>query len=62
MIPRPTDAHPESFQLEQMGTRIFINVPDKKEIQVADLATGKTVAHWPVSCTDKWRSTIPIIG
>jgi hypothetical protein len=25
-----------------MGTRIFINVPDKKEIQVADLATGKT--------------------
>ena len=50
----PTDAHPESFQLEQMGTRIFINVPDKKEIQVADLATGKTVAHWPVSCTDNF--------
>src|SRR5437870_12739435 len=40
-----TDAHPESFQLEQMGTRVFINVPDKKEIQVADLATGKTIAH-----------------
>ena len=50
----PTDAHPESFQLEQTGTRIFINVPDKKEIQVADLATGKTVAHWPVSCTDNF--------
>jgi DNA-binding beta-propeller fold protein YncE len=50
----PTDAHPESFQLEQMGTRIFINVPDKKEIQVADLATGKTVAHWPVSCPDNF--------
>ena len=50
----PTDAHPESFQLEQMGTRVFINVPDKKEIQVADLATGKTVAHWPVSCTDNF--------
>ena len=47
----PTDAHPESFQLEQMGTRVFINVPDKKEIQVADLATGKTVsvAHAAVS-------------
>ena len=26
----------------------------KKEIQVADLATGKTVAHWPVSCTDNF--------
>src|SRR5215467_7826437 len=50
----PTDAHPESFQLEQMGTRIFINVPDKKEIQVADLASGKTVAHWQVSCTDNF--------
>jgi DNA-binding beta-propeller fold protein YncE len=50
----PTDAHPESFQLEQMGSRIFVNVPDKKEIQVADLATGKTVAHWPVSCTDNF--------
>src|SRR5215469_13359509 len=50
----PTDAHPESFQLEQMGTRIFINVPDKKEIQVADLATGKTVAHWAVSCPENF--------
>src|SRR6516225_3846543 len=50
----PTDAHPESFQLEQMGTRVFINVPDKKEIQVADLATGKTVAHWPVSCPENF--------
>jgi DNA-binding beta-propeller fold protein YncE len=50
----PTDAHPESFQLEQMGTRIFINVPDKKEIQVADLASGKTIAHWPVSCSDNF--------
>jgi DNA-binding beta-propeller fold protein YncE len=49
-----TDAHPESFQLEQSGTRIFINVPDKKEIQVADLASGKTVAHWPVSCPDNF--------
>jgi hypothetical protein len=37
----PTDAHPESFQLEQMSTRVFINVPDKKEIQVADLGPGK---------------------
>ena len=49
-----TDAHPESFQLEQMGTRVFINVPDKKEIQVADLATGKTITHWQVGCTDNF--------
>ena len=51
----PTDAHPESFQLEQTGTRVFINVPDKKEIQVADLASGKMIAHWPLAtCTDNF--------
>ena len=32
------DAHPESFKLEKSGTRAFVNVPDKKEIQVLDLA------------------------
>jgi len=41
-----------SFQLEQSGTRVFINVPDKKEIQVADLVSRKTVAHWPLSCPE----------
>src|SRR5215472_1285186 len=25
------DAHPESFQLEKNGTRVFVNVPDKGE-------------------------------
>src|SRR5262245_55642646 len=32
----PLDAHPESFQLEKTGTRVFVNVPDRKQIQVAD--------------------------
>jgi DNA-binding beta-propeller fold protein YncE len=27
------DAHPESFQLEKTGTRVFVNVPDHKEIE-----------------------------
>jgi hypothetical protein len=31
------DAHPESLQLEKNGTRVFINVPNKKEVQVADV-------------------------
>src|SRR5215471_15428312 len=30
------DAHPESFQLEKSGSRIFVNVPAKKEIEVID--------------------------
>src|ERR1019366_4874819 len=31
------DAHPESFRLEETGTRLFVNVPDKKEIEVIDV-------------------------
>src|ERR1700722_2515867 len=29
------DAHPESFQLEKSGTRVFANIPDRQEIEVA---------------------------
>jgi DNA-binding beta-propeller fold protein YncE len=48
----PTDAHPESFQLEKTGTRVFVNVPDKQEVEVADLAKGTVLAHWKVdACT-----------
>jgi DNA-binding beta-propeller fold protein YncE len=47
----PTDAHPESFQLEKTGTRVFVNVPDKQEVEVADLTRGTVLAHWKVSCT-----------
>jgi hypothetical protein len=50
-----TDAHPESFQLEKSGTSVFINVPDKKEILVADLASTSVLAQWPVpGCTDNF--------
>ena len=43
------DAHPESFQLEKTGTRLFVNVPDKGEIEVVDIAGRKVVARWPVT-------------
>jgi DNA-binding beta-propeller fold protein YncE len=43
------DAHPESFQMEKTGTRVFVNVPDQKEIQVADLAKNALIAKWPVT-------------
>jgi DNA-binding beta-propeller fold protein YncE len=32
--------HPESFRVDETGARIFINVPDAREIEVADLAAG----------------------
>jgi DNA-binding beta-propeller fold protein YncE len=45
------DAHPESFQLEKTGTRVFVNIPDKQEVEVADLVKGTVLARWPVTCT-----------
>ncbi len=50
-------AHPESFQLEKTGTRVFVNVPDKREIQVADMVKMKLVANWPVTSA---RSNFPM--
>jgi DNA-binding beta-propeller fold protein YncE len=43
------DAHPESFQLEKTGTRVFVNVPDKQEVQVADFGKGTILARWPTT-------------
>ncbi|HEY4444366.1 MAG TPA: hypothetical protein VGN30_08775 [Steroidobacteraceae bacterium] len=43
------DAHPESFQLEKSGTRLFVNVPDKKEIEVVDLHKLTILDRWPVT-------------
>jgi DNA-binding beta-propeller fold protein YncE len=43
------DAHPESFRLEEKGTRIFVNVPDKQEIEVVDAVKGTILVRWPVT-------------
>src|SRR6516225_6133928 len=42
----PTDGHPESLAVEKNGTRVFTNVPDKKEIVVGDLENYSVLAHW----------------
>lgn len=43
------DAHPESFQLEKTGSRLFVNVPDKKEIEVIDVPRHVVVSRWPIA-------------
>ena len=43
------DAHPESIQLEKNGTRVFVNVPDTKEVQVAEVVKGTILARWPTT-------------
>jgi DNA-binding beta-propeller fold protein YncE len=40
--------HPESFQLERNGSRIFVNVPDAHHIAVLDRTAMKLLATWPV--------------
>src|SRR5437879_10993677 len=54
----PTDPKPESFQLEKTGTRVFINVPDHQEVEVADLVKGTVLAHWKVTCTTNFPMSL----
>ena len=44
----PLKGHPESFQLSRDGGRIFVNVPNAREIAVVDRSAAKQVASWPM--------------
>jgi len=39
-------AHPEAFELEKMGKRIFVNVPNSRHVAVIDRDKGEVVATW----------------
>ena len=39
-------AHPEAFQLEKNGSRIFANVPNSRHVAVIDRDKGEVVARW----------------
>ena len=59
------DGHPESFQLEKSGPRIFVNIPTSQKIAVVDrekraaLRHGQSGALRPIS---QWHLTKRIIG
>jgi DNA-binding beta-propeller fold protein YncE len=38
--------HPESFQLETRGARVFVNVPAARQVAVVDRTKGAVVARW----------------
>jgi len=40
------DAHPESFQLEKNGPRIFVNLPGSRKVAVIDRNRGSVIASW----------------
>src|SRR5437762_2708776 len=39
-------AHPEAFELEKNGKRIFVNVPNSRHVAVIDREKGEVVATW----------------
>jgi YVTN family beta-propeller protein len=45
----PLPAHPEGFQLASSGSRIFVNLPDARQIANVDTAAGKVAASWPLT-------------
>ncbi len=40
------DGHPESFQLEKSGPRIFVNVPNAQKITLVDRDKAATIGSW----------------
>ena len=51
------DAHPESFQLEKSGSRMFVNLPHSQKVAVVDRAKSAVVASWN---TDDAQSNFPM--
>jgi hypothetical protein len=56
------DAHPESFQLEKNGSRIFVNLPRSRKIAVVDRkaravseswGTGGPLANYPMALDER---------
>jgi len=50
-------AHPESFQIDESGTRAFVNVPDAQLIEVVDLVKGEAIGTLP---TQGHRANFPM--
>jgi DNA-binding beta-propeller fold protein YncE len=42
------EAHPESFQLETAGSKLFVNVPEAGYLEVVDRAKQAVIAKWHI--------------
>jgi len=49
--------HPESFQLEQNGGRIFVNIPDAIQVAVVDREKRAVIATWPM---ERFHANFPM--
>ncbi len=43
------NGHPESFQLDPAGAKIWANVPDARQVAVLDRNSQRQVAEWPLN-------------
>jgi hypothetical protein len=50
----PLAAHPEGFQLETKGPRIFVNVPDAQHVAVLDREKRALLATWKLDVRDNY--------
>ena len=50
-------AHPESFQLEKQGNRIFVNVPGANQVAVIDREKRALIASWPMK---QFKANFPL--
>lgn len=50
-------AHPESFQLEPRGDRIFVNLPNARQISAIDLVKQTVTATWPM---ERFHANFPM--
>jgi DNA-binding beta-propeller fold protein YncE len=49
----PLPDHPESFQIDSLRNRIYVNVPNAKQIVVLDRSKQKTIETWPLKDAEK---------
>jgi|SRR5690348_4678557 len=42
-------AHPESFQINKQENKMYVNIPDEKQIDVIDLTQNKIIAQWKLT-------------
>jgi hypothetical protein len=46
--------HPESFQIEKSGNRIFVNVPSENSITVAERGKHQAISNWTPSASQNF--------
>jgi len=52
------EGHPESFQLEKSGPRVYVNVPTARQIAVIDRIKQIVLARWPLETA---QSNFPMV-